>query len=215
MLVFVNLLSGIGSGLYSYNLEVINNNVRTIANASSQDILFRIFFKGEFFWAPHIASTVFLNVGLAIIKWVIFSMLIYIFGAKMVGSSVKYEEVAKVVAFAYAPVCLQIFMPLVLVWPWLFFEWPFIFVVLTNFWFFIILVNGLKGIFDISAGRAFGATILCGSVYWFFNSVVLSSFINLPGLYFLVQPVEFSLLIVSASALIAVMMGVFRRYVLV
>lgn len=213
VLVFVNLLSGIGSGLYSYNLEIIRANLDTISSSSSQAILFEIFFMGGVHWGLPLVAMVFLQMGLAIIKWAIFSLIIYVLGAKMVGSSARYEDIAKIVAFAYVPVCLQIFMPAVLVWPWLFFEWPFIVILVTNFWFFVILMTGLKIVLDISAGRAFGVSVFCSSIYWFFNSVVLSSFLNFPGIRFSIQPIDVSVLIVSTSALVAVMLGVFKRYV--
>ena len=218
-LVFVNLLSGIGSSIYSVNANIVSSSMNTLTNLNSQSRLFSILFLGGLFGDQSLASAVFLNIGFSIVKWVIFSLIIYYFGVMMIGSSAKFEDVAKVLAFAYAPICLQIFLPVLLVWQWMFFAWPFLVVVVTNFWLFVILVAGLKVVLGVSHGRALGVVIFCGSIYWFFNSVILSSLVTqfgskLPGIQFFITPgLDVPLLIVSMSAIVAVFLGVFRRYV--
>ncbi|MGB9778156.1 MAG: hypothetical protein ACPLW8_02020 [Candidatus Bathyarchaeales archaeon] len=214
-LVFVNFFSGLGCALNSYNGRLLSDALSATTNVSMAKLAFRVAFLGEIFVGNPIASGVFLNMGLAVVKWIIFSLIIYLFCLMIFGSSVSFENVAKIVAFAYAPVCLQVFLPLIFVWPWYSFNWPLIVGVVTNFWLFVVLVSGLRWVLETTFTRALGISILCGSIYWFVNSVFFVSLLNFPvtGIMLVIQPVDMPLLIVSASALIAVLLGVFKRYV--
>lgn len=214
-LIFVNLLSGLGCAICSYNGNLVSNGLATTTDTSLIGSAFRVIFLGEIFAGLPVASGVFLNMGLAVVKWVVFSLILYLFCAMILGSSVNFENIGKVVAFAYVPVSLQIFLPVIFVWPWYSFVWPLFFAVFTNFWFFVILVSGLQRVLATTFKRALGIGIFCGSIYWFVNSVFFVSLLNVTtfGAMVVIQPIDMSLLIVSASALLAVLLGVFKRHV--
>jgi hypothetical protein len=213
-LIFVNFLSGLGCALHSYNGNLVDNALASITSFSMARLVFRAVFLGEIYVGNIVASGVFLNIGLAVVKWIIFSLIIYLFCLLIFGSSVGFEGIAKIVAFSYTPVCFQIILPLIFLWPWYSFSWPLIVAVITNFWLFVILVNGLKCVLETTSRRALGIGIFCGAIYWFLNSTFFVSLFNVPtvGVALVIQPVDFSLLIVSASALVAVLLGVFKRY---
>lgn len=204
-LIFVNVLSGFGNSLYAYNTSLI-------MKPPSLDIPFRILFFGDLYWDFSILNTTFSFIGLAIIKWLIFSLIIFLVGVKLLGVSVGFDEIARILAFAYVPICLQFFMPLVFLrQPLLWFEWPFTVLFVTNLWMFIALVIGLERKLDMPLSRAFGIAILAGSIYWLVNSTFFMPVLDPPGLRFIIESNELKLAILSASTLLAALLGAFTR----
>ncbi|MEM3697922.1 MAG: DUF6114 domain-containing protein [Candidatus Bathyarchaeia archaeon] len=210
-LIFINVLSGLGNGLYVYN-------VNKVLNPTSLNVPFRILFLGELFLDLSVVNSIFSFIGLAVVKWIIFSIILFFVGSKLVGKSVEFDEIAVVLAFVYVPVCLQFFMPFVFLrQPLLEFEWPFTVVFLTNLWMFMLLMIALRQKLNISMTKAFGTAIFTGSIYWLINSMILiPTFTQLhgyqfPGVIFSLQPVELALGLVTISTLIALVFGAFSR----
>jgi hypothetical protein len=210
-LIFINVLSGLGNGLYVYNAD-------KILKPPSLDVPFRILFLGELFLDLSVVNTIFSFIGLAIVKWIIFSIILFFTGGKLMGKPVEFDEIAIMLPFVYVPVCLQFFMPFVFLrQPLLWFEWPFTVVLLTNLWMFILLIIVLRQKLDISISKAFGTAIFTGSVYWLVNSLILMPVLTqlhgyqFPGVIFSLRPVELILGLITISTLIAVMLGVFSK----
>jgi hypothetical protein len=205
-LIVINILSGLGNGLYVYNANIVRTSTST-------DIPFRILLLGEVFWNLSVVGTAIFFVGIGIIKWLIFSLILYYVGAKLHGKLVEFDDIARVLAFAYVPVCLQVFMPFVFLrQPLLWFEWPFTIVFLTNLWMFIALVVALRQRLDITSSKALGIAILAGAIYWLINYTFLVPALDVPGIRFTFSPIELTLVLLSVSVVLATLLGAFTRY---
>jgi len=205
-MIFVNILSGLGNGLYVHNVNIIRTSTST-------DIPFRILLLGEVFWDLSVVGTAVFFVGFGIVKWLIFSLILYYVGAKLQGKLVEFDDIARVLAFAYVPICLQVFMPVVFLrQPLLWFEWPFTIAFLTNLWMFIALVVALRQRLDVTSSKALGIAILAGAIYWLINYTFLVPALNVPGIRFIFSPVELTLVLLSASVVLATLLGAFTRY---
>ncbi|MEM2779867.1 MAG: YIP1 family protein [Candidatus Bathyarchaeia archaeon] len=203
-LFLVNFLAGFGNGLYIYNIN-------SIRNPSSPDIPFKILLLGQIYWSPSVISTSIFLGSLSVIKWFIFSAIIYLF-AKFLGKSCELDSVARVVAYCYVPICLQIFMPLIFLRePLLYFEWPFTFFLITNAWVFIALVTAVRAILDIPFSKALGITIISGIIYWMINNMFLIPTLNVPGIYLVIQPVEVWWTLIATSVIISMILGTFTK----
>jgi hypothetical protein len=205
-LIFINILSGLGYGIYSFNLE-------NILHPASPDVPFRILMLGKVFWSIPAFAPALIYIGIAILKWFILSFIIYIIGVKFLGAKSDVDKIARVVAFAYAPICLQFFIPFIFTSESLSRTWPFTVFLLTNLWMGLALVVGIRQIFEISTGRALAVVLLAGTVYWLINSLFImgNSALNIPAIWFKIEPSEVVLELVSFVAIIATLLGVFIR----
>lgn len=160
-IIFINFLSGFGNGLYTYN-------VQEIVKPPSPAALSRILLLGDIFWDPSAAvGPAMLSIGIALIKWLILTGIIYLVGVKIAGNTTGLDNIGRVVAFAYIPICLQVFMPFVLGSEnFVKFQWPLAMFFITNIWMAIALVIGLKQSLNVGTRQAFGVMILGGTSYW-------------------------------------------------
>jgi len=203
-LIVVNFLSGLGNALYLYNVGLVQS--------ASANTLFRILLLGEILWGVPVISGTVAYIGIAIVKWLIFSVIIYFFGVRLAGKAVEFDEVAKILAFAYVPVSLQVFLPLVFLrMPMLFVEWPLTIYFLTNLWMVLALIAGLKQRMDIPIRKALGVVILAGTIYWLINYKFLIPALNVPGIQFVFQPSELMLPLITVALLFAALLGAFTR----
>jgi hypothetical protein len=203
-LIFANLLSGFGNSLYIYNADIIKN-------PPSPDAPFNILLRGQIYWNSSVAYTAIFLGSLSVIKWFIFSAIIYLF-AKLIGKSCDFDGVARVLAYSYVPVCLQIFTPLVFLRePLLYFEWPFTIFIITNFWVVIALVVALKAMLDIPFSKALGMTVISGTVYLMINYLILIPALNVPGIYLTIRPIEVLWALITASVIISIVLGTFTK----
>jgi len=206
VIILVNILRGLGNALYTYNAEIIINSL-------SPGVPFRILLLGEVSWDlwALVGSAINL-IGIALVKWLILSGLIYLVGVKIAGKTAELDSITRVVAFAYAPICLQVFMPLILgSEPFLKFQWPLTIFFLTNIWMIIALVIGVKQSLDMPTGRTFGVVLLAGTFYWLISYMFINPTLEIPTLQFTVEPVSSILMLVSVSGILATLLGVFSR----
>lgn len=204
--IFVAILSGLGNGLYTYNAYLID---RGAPEASS------ILLQGQIIWAgPPILTTI-AFIGITVLEWLILSLTIYWIGSKLMGMSSEYDKVARLVAFAYVPMSLQLFMPLMFAnEPTLSFGWPLSIYLASRLWVFIALAAIVGLVFDIPKGRALGVTILATMIYWLINNVMLAPTLNIPGVLLKLPLPESSLIVLlmtSTATLVATFLGVFSR----
>ncbi len=200
MLILVNTLSAIGYGIY--NLTVINMN-------KSADITFNVLFLGQVSFDISVLVYPLIYVGVAVIKWLILSLLIYLVGAKILGSRVGFDSIATVTAFAYAPIALQVFLPLVLSNQTLL--WGFAVFFVTNVWMILALLVGTRQALEISVGRNIGVMLLSGGMYWIIDYLAIVPVLEIPGIWFILKPATFVLLLFSIGTLLATLTGVFSK----
>jgi len=197
-LLFLNILSGIGNALYTYNVE-------KVLGATSTKTSYEILLMGKLHGDISIISTPIMFAGFGIIKWIILSLTIFIIGVKFFGEEANLPEIAKCTGLAYAPISLQLFTPFVFTSQPYLATWPMMVFLLTNFWMVLILTIGLKHVLDISLSTSLATVALCGAIYILVNYMV---FMPLPIPYiikFQLQPQELTLgavsLIIAASLL--------------
>jgi hypothetical protein len=204
-LVFVNVLSGIGGGFYSYW-------VQTILNATSIDIPFKFILLGDTVLDMKVIPTVIINVGLALLKWIVFSFIIYIIAFGLLERKQTLSNIAAIVAFAYVPVSLQFVMPFLLTnVPNLSFTWPFFVFMLTNLWMVLALIMGLKHTLEISLGKTLGVFSISSAIYILLKETFFAAF-EVPYLIqFSIQPQFALVMIVSSLSIVSVLLGTFSK----
>lgn len=214
-IVFVNLLSGIGNGLYGFNVEKMGVQIYTptpvnanitfnpTSAAYATDIASQVLLNGRVFGDISIASTPIMLMGLGIIKWIILSLLLFLVAVKFFGEEADISSIAACTGFAYAPISLQLFTPFVFTSiPYLASTWPMTVFFITNIWMFLILTIGLKHVLNIPLTRSLATLTLCGAIYVLINYFIFMP-LQIPHLWkFQIQPQE--AMVFMASFLIAV-----------
>jgi hypothetical protein len=197
-LLFLNILSGVGNALYTYNVE-------KVLNAASMKTSYEILFMGKLYSDISLISTPILFVGFGIIKWIILSLIIFLVGVKLFGEEASLQEIAKCTGLAYAPISLQLFIPFIFTSQTYLTTWPMTVFLLTNFWMILILIVGLKHILDISLSKSLATVAFCGAIYILVNYIVFMP-LSIPYIIkFQLQPQELTLglvsLVIAASLL--------------
>ena len=200
LLIAVNILSGLGFGIYNLTLTKTNNSFATV---------FQVLLLGQVAFDISIFTYPLIYAGIAIMKWVILSTLIYIVGVKLLGSKRPFDEVAPVVAFAYVPVALQVFLPLIFSNQSV--QLGMAMFLVTNVWMIFALVIGVRQSLEISEGRAIGLVIFCGGIYWIIDYLWIVPSLEIPGVWFILKPATFVLLLFSIGTVLAALMGAFTR----
>lgn len=206
IIIFSNLLSGLGCSLYIFNV----NKILSSPIAAEQVLLL-----GETLLDISVLNLPIIYIGLAIIKWISLSSIIYFIGSKLLGIETEFNALARSIAFTYAPICLQIFLPFIfLSQPFLTTHWPLTIFFLTNFWMIFALIIAVKQLFKITTKNAMAIVMLGGSVYWLlvYRFMLPTIFGAIPGIFFDIGPNEFVLALISISAVLSFLLGVFRKF---
>jgi len=205
LILLVNILSGLGSGIYAFNVE-------KILNAQDGDAALKNLLLGEIFLDIPVLTPAFTYIGLAVMKWIILSLLIYIIGVKLAGGKAAFEDIAIGVSFAYAPISLQFFMPFIFTSkPHLSFTWPSIMLAITNLWMVIGLILATRVILELPSNKALGVVLIAGCIYLFMNLTLFEP-INIPySIRFFFEPEEVTLLVISCLTTFGVLLGTFSR----
>ena len=200
VLILVNTCSGLGYGIYSYNVSLMNN---------SPDAKHAILILGRTLFDISIFHYAIIYVGLAFIKWFIFTALIYIFGTKLKGSKAEFSGIATAIAFAYAPVILQIFLPLVLsTQPT---QWAINIFWITNIWIIFALLIAVKESLEIPRIESIGILMISGGLYWVITYKGIIPYFQVPGIWFTLEPSSFILLLFGIGAVLSTLTGIFSR----
>jgi hypothetical protein len=210
LLIFINILSGLGNNIYTINVEAITSSLTAAS---------KILLLGETVFAYGGQSMFYLSamyIGLSVLKWVLLSLLIYILGSKLLGRTVEFDAVARVTAFAYTPVILQIFMPFVFTnQPFLTAHWPLLVVLVTNLWMIFALIIGIGTLFQIGMRKALGTMLLVGPIYWIltyeFLLPLVFPFGEIPGFVFILNPIQMVFTLFSISVLLSFFLGAFSK----
>jgi hypothetical protein len=204
-IVFINVLSGVGNSLYILS---VNRILDPQFSGGATEILVR----GNVPFDVAILGTIGTYIGIAAAKWLIFSAIIYFCLTRIGGGTVRFETTAQVVAFSYAPIALQLFMPLVFFnQPMLTGTWPLAFFFITNIWLGTALVFSIKKVAAINASKAFGITILGSAMYYAINYAIIEPNFPTLGIRFAFQPVIVIEAMLSAGVLLGLAFGAFTK----
>ncbi|MEM2954012.1 MAG: YIP1 family protein [Candidatus Bathyarchaeia archaeon] len=209
LLILINFLTGLGSSLYLFNVDKILH--------SSTETSTRILLLGEPLFDITILGLPIIFIGLAIVKWIFLSFTIYVIGSRLLGTETKFDDVARLTAFAYTPVILQVFLPWVFAnEPYLTTHWPSTLILITNLWMILVLMVAVRELFEITTTRALGILLLAGSIYWvsiykFFLPMVFAPN-PIPGILIDIAPKEFVLALVSLAVVLSYLLGTFKKY---
>jgi len=209
LLVLINFLTGLGSSIYLYNVDKILHSSTETSNT--------ILLLGEPLFDITVLSVPIMYIGLAIIKWIFLSFIIYIIGSRLLGRETKFDDIARLTAFAYTPVILQVFLPWVFAnEPYLTSQWPSTVILITNLWMILVLIVAIRELFEIPTTRALGIVMLAGSIYWisiykFFLPMVFTPN-PIPGIFIDITPKEFVMALLSLSVLLSYLLGTFKKY---
>jgi len=205
VLIFINILSGLGGSIYVYN-------VKNIINSISPETAFRILLLGDIlidssaFWTP------FVYIGIAIMKWLLLSFIIYLVGVMLRGGSIEFDKIAHSIAFAYTPIGLQVFLPLIFSnEPFLTTHWPLAIFFITNIWMVFALVIAVRQSLSLSTKDSISLVALSGTIYWLIVYIMLIPALNIPGIRFDLQPPELILAFISCSAILSMLLGTFSK----
>lgn len=203
-LMFISLLSGIGNALYIYNLNKIKQTEATL-----------ILLEGVIFSDSTIFVTAIGYIGIGIIKWLILAFCIYLVGIKLMGYPSDFDKIARALAYAYTPLALQIFLPLMFCnEPYVSLHWPIGLLFITKFWMFLAAVAAVKGSLDSTRKKAIGAVILGGTIYWIVTNLFILPKLKLPGIYFefaLPESLTSVAALIGVALILATLLGVFSR----
>jgi hypothetical protein len=204
-LVFASILAAVGIGLYT-------RSAQAVLNSTSLYTPFATIILGDVPLSLSIMSTATINVGLAILKWITLSLIIYLIGASLIGRKHSFSSIAAVTGFAYIPVSLQVFVPFIFTSvPYLSFIWPFLITVVTNAWMILILVAGVRRTLEISLNRAVGILAVSGAIYILLLETFFSTLTIPDMIQFTIQPQIILLVIVSVMALGSIILGTFNK----
>lgn len=200
VLILVNLSSGLGYGIYSYNISMMNSSLE-----AKQAILI----NGKTLFDISVLYYPMTYVGLAFIKWFILTTLIYAFGAKLKGSKTEFSGISAAIAFAYTPAVFQVFLPLVFsTQPT---QWAMIIFWVTNIWIIFALLIAMRESLGISKIESSGLLMICGGLYWIVTYKGIVPHFQVPGVWFIIEPSSFILLLFGIGAILSTLTGIFSR----
>ena len=200
LLILVNVISGVSYGIY---------NLTFLAGTTSINQLLSVLFMGKITTDLSIFAYPLIYAGLAVGKWVILSMLIYVVGTKLLDSKCEFAGLAANVAFAYAPIALQAILPM------MFSNQPqqlalYLFLI-TNVWMILGLIVAVERSLEVTTPKAIGLVMFCGGAYWIIDYLAIVPMLEVPGIWFTVKPPTVVLLLFSIGTLLALSMGVFSK----
>ena len=192
VILFANLLSGIGNGIFTFNAE-------RIIGVTNLNTPFEILFTGRLGLDLSIIQTPIILMGLGVFKWALLSLILYFVGANLFGEKASLASVAACTGFAYAPIALQVFTSYVFTSGPYLTLWSLAVYLLTNFWMILILIAGMRQIMNVSITKAAATVASCGAIYTLINYVALMQ-MSVPYIIkFQIQPPETMLLVTSLA----------------
>jgi hypothetical protein len=192
VILFANLLSGIGNGIFTFNVD-------RIIGVTNLNTPFEILFTGRLGLDLSIIQTPIILMGLGVFKWALLSLILYFVGANLFGEKASLASVAACTGFAYAPIALQVFTSYVFTSGPYLTLWSLAVYLLTNFWMILILTAGMRQIMNVSFMKAAATVASCGAIYTLINYVFLMQ-TSVPYIIkFQIQPPETMLLVTSLA----------------
>lgn len=205
IIVFLNILTGLGNGLYVLSARAIMDP----SFSGASDILLR----GTVPLDSSVLGVIGTYLGVGVIKWLVLSTIVFFVATKITGVSTKYKTVAYSVSLAYAPIALQLFMPLVFFnEPMLSGTWPFAMFFISNIWMGMALIYATMKSLDLNLGRALGVTITAASAYYALNYILIDPSFPITSIRFVLQPIAIIETMLTVGILIGLALGTFPRH---
>jgi len=205
-LLFIGFLSGIGNGLYTYNVSLIKND---------EELATKILLDGYLIWNDMVAITAFASISIIIIKWFLVSTILYILASKLTTTSSDYQKIAKVAGFALTPEILFVILPILYTnEPTLSFTWPIGLYIVIQILVFLSLAVGIAQAYEFSKGKALGIAILGKTFYSLIYQLFIIPTLNVPGVKIEITMPQSSLgILVTAGILILIsaLLGTFSK----
>jgi hypothetical protein len=205
IVVFLNILTGLGNGLYVLTADKILDP----SFFGASDILL----KGNVPLDFSVLGVITTYLGLGVFKWLVLSALVFFVATKIAGVAAKYKTVAYSVSLAYAPIALQVIMPLVFFnQPMLTGTWPLTVWFLSNVWMGIALAYATMKSLDLNLGRALGITIMAASAYYALNYILIEPSFPIIGIKLVPHPIVIIEGMLTVAILMGLALGVFPRH---
>ena len=199
-LIVANVLSGFGYGIYNLTSVHMNQSANTV---------FNVLFLGQLSFDISVFAYPLIYIGIAVFKWLVLSFLVYLVGTKILGSRAGFDRIATVTALAYAPIALQVFLPVV--FSNQLSSWGFGVFFFTNIWMILALLIGIRQALETQLGKTVGVMLVSGGMYWIIDYLTLVPLLEIPGIWFVIKPASFVLLLFSIGTLLAALTGVFSK----
>jgi hypothetical protein len=190
VILFANLLSGIGNGIFTFNVD-------RILGAVNANVPFEVLFTGRVGIDLAIAQTPIILMGLGIFKWALLSLILFFVGVNLFGEKASLASIAATTGFAYAPIGLQLLTSFVFTSKPYLTTWSMAVFFVTNLWMIIILITGMREILHVSYMKSAATVTSCGAIYTLINFLVLTQVPVPYVIRFQIQPPEMMLLITS------------------
>lgn len=201
----IGFLAGLGSGLYTYNANLIGQG----------EMAHQILLEGGIMWHQNVFMASVSSIMITLVKWLILSACVFWIGAKLTGLQSEYSIVAQTVAFCYVPVALEAFMPILFAnEPALSFTWPVGLYTVSRLWFLCALTLAVNRLFDVPLRKSLGIALLGGLIYWIVLHTMIIPALNVPGVQIMPSLPESSPAILFTGGLIAIfsiLFGVFSQ----
>jgi hypothetical protein len=188
--LFVNILSGIGNGIYT-------SNVTQVLGAKFAELPFEVLFAGRVNLDQAILPTPVILMGFGIIKWALLSLILFFVGVRLFGEKASIVSIAACTGFAYTPISLQLFTSFAFTSKPYLATWSTIVFLATGIWMAIILMAGMKHILSTSYTKAAATVASCGAIYTLINYFVLTQVTVPYTIQFQIQPPQTMLTIIS------------------
>jgi hypothetical protein len=206
-LVFTSIIMGFGNAIYVFNTNLIKTQPTSAYN---------ILLRGSLYLDTMTIANAVSFVGITFLRWLVLSSILYVITVKVKGRIVDFGKLATATAFAFVPLCLQGFLPVLFSnEPFLSFDWPIVILVISIFWVGVGLVVLVREMFEIQAREALGVTIFAGVSFWFVDNLLVGSnpLISMPGVVVKFDPASSGsiLLLVSFAVLLAILLGALSR----
>jgi len=209
-LLFTSIVMGLGNTIYVFNVNLIKTKA-----TDAYEILLRGKLGMDIMTIANGVSFI----GITFLRWIAFSTILYVIIVKLKGHEADYGKIAYAVAFAFVPLCIQAFLPMLFSnEPYLSFNWPFTVLVLSTFWVALVVLVFTKHVFELKIREALGVTLLAGALYLLLESsailVIMSGLsVSLPGVILQLKATSLSviLLFFSLAVTVAILLGALSR----
>jgi len=209
-LLFTSIVMGLGNTIYVFNVNLIKTKP-----TDAYDILLQGKLAMDIMTVVNTVSFI----GITFLRWIAFSTILYVIIVKLRGHEADYNRIAYTVAFAFVPLCIQGFLPMLFSnEPYLSFNWPFAVFLLSTFWVALVVLVFVKHVFELTIREALGVTLLAGALYLLLESlailVITSGLsVSLPGVIFQFEATSLStiLLFFSLAVTVAILLGALSK----
>jgi hypothetical protein len=209
-LLFAGITMGFGNAIYVFNVNLIKTKATDA---------YEILLQGKTGLDTMTITNAVSFIGITFVRWIALSIILYVIIVKLKGHEGDYGKIAYTVAFAFVPLSIQAFLPMLFSnEPYLSFSWPFAVSLISIFWVALVVLVFTKNVFELKIREALGVTLLAGALYLLFESSVIlvitsALLVSLPGviLQFTATSLDAILLVFSLVIMVAILLGALSK----